>query len=239
MRAHPLLSLILLGCNVALPLAGAEAAPPSTAAAAQAQDTDLPPSQVSAESLTLDDGTVVTGVYDQATQRLTLINAATGKSYGSMGLGEHRIVARKDITIAVTAAAPKTPNGADGHWSQSLPDALAAAKSSGRPLLMAFTGSDWCAFCKQLQAEVFSQPAFVEWARAHVVLLAVDFPRATPQSPQLVRQNDQLATAFAVNSYPTVLMVASDGKTVLATTGYLAGGPQAWIADLNSRHHLP
>ena len=37
-------------------------------------------------------------------------------------------------------------------------------------------------WCRRLQAEVFSQPEFEEYAKKNLVLMAVDFPRAKPLS---------------------------------------------------------
>ncbi len=235
---------ILLSAAIGGPgalLVAAEAAPPAAdAAPSAAAGTDLPASQVSAESLTLDDGSVLTGVYDSDAQVLKLINATSGKAYGSMALSAQRILSRKDITIVPPAAStkPHAQPGTSGQWLDSLAVAKAAAKASGRPILMDFTGSDWCPWCKRLHAEVFATNEFKSWASAHVVLLELDFPHHTEQSSQLKSQNSELARSFQINGYPTVLLVAGNGVAVLGRSGYMAGGPKPWIADLEGQAHL-
>ncbi len=90
------------------------------------------------------------------------------------------------------------------EWHTDLMKAHELSKSTGKPIFAFFTGSDWCGWCKKLQANVFSKQAFVEWAKKNVVLLELDFPRAKQLSPELMQQNQSLQQAFGVQGYPTV-----------------------------------
>ena len=124
-------------------------------------------------------------------------------------------------------------------WNNNLDKAMEISKKTKKPLLLFFTGSDWCGWCIRLQNEVFKKPEFVTWATNNVVLVEVDFPRKTALSPELTAQNNQLQQFFAVQGYPTVWFVNAtkiDGKTnfdKLGSTGYLAGGPAAWLDVAN------
>ena len=87
--------------------------------------------------------------------------------------------------------------------------------------------------------EVFEKPEFKEWATKNVVLMEVDFPRRVPLSPELQSQNGQLQQFFQVQGYPTIWLVNAtlkDGKLnfeKLGQTGYVAGGPEAWLSSAN------
>jgi len=124
-------------------------------------------------------------------------------------------------------------------WNNNLNKAIEISKKTKKPLLLFFTGSDWCGWCMRLQTEVFKKPEFVAWAKDNVVLVEVDFPRRTALSPELTTQNNELQQFFAVQGYPTVWFVNAsrvDGKTnfdKLGSTGYLAGGPTAWLNVAN------
>jgi len=124
-------------------------------------------------------------------------------------------------------------------WNNNLNKAIEISKKTKKPLLLFFTGSDWCGWCMRLQTEVFKKPEFVAWAKDNVVLVEVDFPRRTALSPELTTQNNELQQFFAVQGYPTVWFVNTsrvDGKTnfdKLGSTGYLAGGPTAWLNVAN------
>ena len=124
-------------------------------------------------------------------------------------------------------------------WNNNLKNSIEISKKTKKPLLLFFTGSDWCGWCIRLQTEVFKTPEFVKWANENVVLVELDFPRRTVLAPEITEQNNQLQQFFAVQGYPTVWFVNAskkDGKInleKLGSTGYLAGGPTAWLANAN------
>ena len=124
-------------------------------------------------------------------------------------------------------------------WNNNLKNAIEVSKKTKKPLLLFFTGSDWCGWCIRLQTEVFKTPEFVKWANENVVLVELDFPRRTVLAPEITEQNNQLQQFFAVQGYPTVWFVNasnSDGKVnieKLGNTGYLAGGPKVWLETAN------
>jgi protein disulfide-isomerase len=124
-------------------------------------------------------------------------------------------------------------------WQTDMNKALEISKKSKKPLFLFFTGSDWCGWCIRLQKEVFKTPEFAKWAKDNVILVELDFPRSTPQQPEIKKQNAELQQIFAVQGYPTVWFVRGskkDGKInleKLGSTGYVAGGPTAWLAAAN------
>jgi protein disulfide-isomerase len=89
----------------------------------------------------------------------------------------------------------------------------------------------------RLQKEVFKTPEFEKWAKDNVVLVELDYPRRTPQPAEIQKQNMELQQTFAVQGYPTVWFVNAtrkEGKInleKLGSTGYVAGGPSAWLAS--------
>lgn len=116
---------------------------------------------------------------------------------------------------------------ADG-WLTDHKVAMTLSKSTGRPVLVDFTGSDWCGWCIRLDQEVFDTAEFRRWAKQNVVLLKLDYPRRTPQPAALKEQNRRLARQYAVRGYPTILFLDHEGK-VLGKYGYDRGGPEVWI----------
>ena len=121
-------------------------------------------------------------------------------------------------------------------WYTDVNEASAIAKKENKPMMLFFTGSDWCGWCKRLQKEVFNTPEFEAWAKANVILVELDFPSpAVPQTEALKTQNRALQQQFGVRGYPTCWFVRpekmSDGKMNLApigSKGYEAGGPANW-----------
>jgi thioredoxin-related protein len=121
---------------------------------------------------------------------------------------------------------------ADLPWLTSLPDALNQARAENKTVLMDFTGSDWCGWCKKLDAETFSKDAFADYAASHLVLVQVDFPRAKEQSDELKAANKSLQKTYGVSGYPTLVSLSADGSVLWKQVGYLAGGPAALISKL-------
>jgi protein disulfide-isomerase len=125
-------------------------------------------------------------------------------------------------------------------WHTDMNKAIAISKEENKPIFLFFTGSDWCGWCIRLQNEVFKTPEFTTWAKEKVVLVELDFPRRKQLEETLRNQNNQLQQLFQVRGYPTVWFtkegVGVDGKTSLeqiGSTGYVAGGPTAWLEGAN------
>ena len=116
-------------------------------------------------------------------------------------------------------------------WLTSWDQAVTASKKSGKPILMEFTGSDWCPYCTKFQKEVLSTSQFQEWAARNVVLLELDFPRSSPQSEALKKQNAGLKEKYHQEIYPTVVVVDATGKEI-GRTNRGKDGPAAYIETL-------
>ncbi|MBK9285139.1 MAG: thioredoxin family protein [Sphingobacteriaceae bacterium] len=91
-------------------------------------------------------------------------------------------------------------------WYTNLMEAHEISKKKKKPVFAFFTGSDWCGWCKKLQADVFAKKEFVDWAKKNVILLEVDFPRMKALDPALQQQNNNLQQSFGVMGYPTIWM---------------------------------
>jgi len=107
-----------------------------------------------------------------------------------------------------------------GEWMTSYSEAQAKAKEASKPLVMLFTGSDWCPPCKMMEKDVFSSEEFGAYAEQNLVLLKLDFPRKTPQSDELKKQNGELAEKFGIQGFPTVVVLSPEGKVLGSEVGF-------------------
>jgi thioredoxin-related protein len=120
-------------------------------------------------------------------------------------------------------------------WHTDVNEAIKISKKAKKPLLLFFTGSDWCGWCIRLQKEVLKTPEFAKWANQNVVLVELDYPRKVPQTDLIKKQNYELQQIFGIQGYPTIYLTNvgnKDGKINfegLGSTGYVAGGPAAWL----------
>jgi len=122
---------------------------------------------------------------------------------------------------------------ADSTWLTSLPEAKAKAEKEHKLLFLDFTGSDWCGWCKKLDAETFSKSEFIDYAKKKLVLVEVDFPNQKPQTDELKAANKALGAKYEITGYPTLVLMKPDGTVVWKQVGYLEGGPSALIAKLD------
>lgn len=120
----------------------------------------------------------------------------------------------------------------DSTWLNDYKKAQEEAKTSHKLLLLNFTGSDWCGWCIKFDREVLSQSPFKDYARNNLVLVELDFPRAKSQSPELRKQNRDLAQQYEVVGFPTIVVLNSDGQKVWQYDGYFPGGAEAFVAEL-------
>ncbi len=121
---------------------------------------------------------------------------------------------------------------AESGWLDDYKKAQQEAKASNKFLLLDFTGSDWCGWCKKFDKEILSQSEFQDYARENLVLVELDFPRAKPQSPELRKQNQELADQYQVQGFPTIVVLNGDGQKLWQYDGYFPDGPAAFIAQL-------
>lgn len=141
---------------------------------------------------------------------------------------------------STTTTEPKT-NSTERHKLNKILDfnqALQAAQSNGKPILLDFTGSDWCPPCIRMEREVFSTPTFAEFANQNLNFVYVDFPRRKKIDPAQVQHNSALAEKFNIQGYPTLILLDKNGKELSRIEEYLPGGPKRiidWIQKTTSQ----
>jgi protein disulfide-isomerase len=142
--------------------------------------------------------------------------------------------------IALVALVATLSTGRAFEWRTDLPQAAADARQNQRAILLNFSGSDWCGWCKRLDAEVFTQAAFQEYASSNLVAILADFPRSTALDDALKAQNERLMKHFQVQGFPTLLLFTPEGE-LIGQLGYQPGGPAAFIQAIQqtqARHQM-
>ncbi|GAT33453.1 thioredoxin-like [Terrimicrobium sacchariphilum] len=139
------------------------------------------------------------------------------------------------LVFSALGFVPLAAAAEDDAWIEDFAQASALSKKLNRPMLVEFTGSDWCPPCIQMNKQIFSTKKFQDFAKDKLVLMKVDFPMRKPQNTALKQQNLQLDEKFGVNgAVPTVVLLSPDGKVLAAHQGLFMAGPDAfiqWIRD--------
>ncbi len=148
--------------------------------------------------------------------------------------------------IAIRHLDDATPEG----WYDDYEAALQSAKASNKPLLLMFTGSDWCPWCVKLHDDVFSKKEFKDFSEKNIVLVYLDVPQSKKLPEKVTRQNSGLVSKYRISGYPCSVVVSSDGEKELGrVSGYteefvslVSGfiGPKVSLAELKKIYsYLP
>jgi thiol-disulfide isomerase/thioredoxin len=144
-------------------------------------------------------------------------------------------IARNSLAMAIALAClclfTRTSRAEEAAWMTDFAAAKAKAKAEKKLLLVDFTGSDWCSWCKRLHNEVFDKDPFKADAPKNFILVELDFPHEKKLPDELKAQNGKLAKQYKIRGYPTVLLLDPEGE-VVAQTGYRPGGAEKYVENL-------
>ena len=145
----------------------------------------------------------------------------------------------KQFLVFIIIALAQTNNAqtVDLNWHTDLSKAVSISINEKKPIMLFFTGSDWCGWCIRLKKEVFNHEKFKIWSDDQIILVELDFPRRKKLEPNILNQNRELARIFGVSGYPTCWLVKPqilENSKVnflkLGKLGYVAGGTDKWIS---------
>ncbi len=138
------------------------------------------------------------------------------------------------VSLSLFAATPATQGAKPGEWTMDYDAAKTLAKEKNLPILINFTGSDWCGWCKLMDKAVFAKADWMAFAKENLVLVYIDFPRDKTLVPMnFVARNQKLSDSFGVQGYPTYILLAANGETRLGQLGASQKAtPESFIADV-------
>jgi len=122
--------------------------------------------------------------------------------------------------VSFAADKPATEGAEPGQWTMDFDAARKVAAEKKLPILINFTGSDWCAWCKHMDKEVFSQEAWKTYAKDNLILVWIDFPQDKTLVPEkYVKRNAELSKFFEIEGYPAYIVLDADGKNQIGQLG--------------------
>ncbi len=108
-------------------------------------------------------------------------------------------------------------------WITNYSEGVKKAKAESKPLLVFFTGSDWCGWCQKLDTEALDTAEFGKLTEDKFVFVKLDFPAKSKLSATETQENKELQKRFAVRGFPTIVLLTPDEEQI-GVTGYRAGG---------------
>ncbi|MEZ4874901.1 MAG: thioredoxin family protein [Flavobacteriaceae bacterium] len=109
----------------------------------------------------------------------------------------------------------------DLDWFTNLEAAQKVAKKEKKPLLIYFTGSDWCSPCKMLKEDFFASEEFHAKAEG-LVLVLIDFPRRIDiiSEAQMAYNKTIIEKYNTEKSFPNLVGMSYKGKIMAHISGY-------------------
>lgn len=113
-------------------------------------------------------------------------------------------------------------------------EAFRISAETRKPILLIFSGSDWCALCIRFEKKILSEDTFQEYAKEHLVILKADFPQRKKISENLREQNDALAEQYnPTGLFPHLVLLRKD-QSKLTTLVYNNQSPTEFISEINA-----
>lgn len=123
------------------------------------------------------------------------------------------------------------------EWLTDFEAAKATATKEDKFILLNFSGSDWCAPCIKMKAEVFGNESFLSLADEDLILVRADFPRMKKNqlSKEQVKHNEALAEKYnPLGKFPYTVLLDKNGKLLQAWDGYVFGSQDKFVEELTN-----
>ncbi|MGB0788935.1 MAG: thioredoxin family protein [Marinirhabdus sp.] len=106
-------------------------------------------------------------------------------------------------------------------WLTNLEEAQNIAAKKNMPILVYFTGSDWCAPCKLLKEDFFESKKFEERSK-NFVLVLIDYPRRKDliTQEQFAYNKKVIAKYNKQSTFPKIVMLNTQGDEVARISSY-------------------
>ena len=123
--------------------------------------------------------------------------------------------------LGVLSLASAVVCSASPVWETDWNKALEKAGKSGQPVLVDFTGSDWCPGCIYLRKNIFDTDAFAKYAGDNnFMLVELDFPRTEGKMPpEQLKFHEELMRRYGISVFPSVLLMEGNGAPYAKIVG--------------------
>lgn len=116
------------------------------------------------------------------------------------------------VALGVCLAVAGFASAAEG-WGTDFKEGTATAAAENRPVLVEFTGSDWCPPCIHVRTKILPSAEFKAFAKDnHFVLVELDFPRDRSKvTPEQSAEREALSEKYDVDGFPTMILMDGAG----------------------------
>lgn len=106
------------------------------------------------------------------------------------------------------------------EWLTNVEVAQKLAAEQGKAVLVDFTGTDWCVYCREMHAKVLDTPEFEAYAAPKFICVEMDLPHKPLLPKEQLEYNRGIVKRYGVTGYPTLLVLNPAGEV---TGGFIGG----------------
>lgn len=102
-----------------------------------------------------------------------------------------------------------------------------------KPVLLVFSGSDWCSNCIRFSKEVLTSNEFIQFAETRINIYKADFPQRKKLPEETVKQNEELAEKYNPQGiFPKIVLLDKD-QNLIANIPYTRQSAEVFISQLD------
>lgn len=121
-----------------------------------------------------------------------------------------------------------------GQVYQNADSAFKQASIENLPVLLFFSGSDWCPHCIRFEKEVLNSNTFKNYSKGKLLTLEADFPQRKKIPSQQLSQNEELAEEYNPKGVFPTLVLLYPGRSPLSYLSYTNQSPEEFIELLDN-----
>jgi len=142
------------------------------------------------------------------------------------------------IIVFVNSLTAQQMTRVDAHnltWNLNYTTAKELSKQQGKPILIYFTGSDWCSACKYVEQDFYAKTKY-KALLDHYILYEADFPKKKEnQHPILLAFNQTLKEKFKITGFPTTLIIDANETDLGRIIGFRGNTTEKEYAEFLTR----
>jgi thioredoxin-related protein len=124
------------------------------------------------------------------------------------------------FTTMLFFVATSTAGGKEKFTWMTFSEGLAHAKKSGKKV-MVDVYTDWCGWCKKMDRDTYEDQTVSEYLGRYYVSIRLNAESAKTILYQAKSYTEQeLAAAFGIRGYPSIIFLAYDGEPITVYPGY-------------------
>ena len=143
------------------------------------------------------------------------------------------------LSSALQSTAQTSNESEPLHWYIDYDDAKKDALTSGKIMMLYFSGSDWCKPCIQLNKNILESEAFTKYVTGNFVPVKLDFPKMRKNKPSKnkIIHDENLAEKYNPNGVFPLLVFLDRDEKMIGFTGYSELSPNAYVAVIDKIIH--